>query len=96
MFTQTDINNINDHIEELKGVIQRLKEENTLSSTTSSQKECNTFMIESFTNSIKLYERKALCIKLELENPTPPQPHVMDARLTNPSLTRSPRAFLAN
>lgn len=87
MFTQTDINNINDHIEELKGIIQRLKEENTLSSTTSSQKEANSFMIESFTNSIKLYESKLRYITYELENPTPVQPHVMDVRLTNPSFT---------
>jgi len=95
MYTQTEINNINDHIEELKRVIQRLKEENTLSSTTSGQKEANAFMIESFTNSIRVLERKALCIKLELENPTPTQPPVMDERISNPSFRYSPRAFLA-
>ncbi|MES9761733.1 hypothetical protein [Priestia megaterium] len=93
MFTQTDINNINDHIEELKGIIQRLKEENTLSSTTSSQKEANAFMIDKFTNSIKLYESKARYIKLELDNPTPPQPSILDKRLYNPS---SPQAFMHN
>lgn len=87
MFTQTDITNLEESIEELKGAIQQLKEENSLSATLSSQRECNSWMIERLQNTIKLQESKIRYIKLELQNPTPQQPHVLDAHLTNPSFT---------
>ncbi|MHC8965780.1 hypothetical protein, partial [Priestia aryabhattai] len=83
MFTYKDITDIEEHIEELKAIIQQLKDENSLSATIASQRECNSWMINKFTNSIKLYESKIRYIKLELTDSTPPQPSLMDKRLYN-------------
>lgn len=92
MFTYKDITDIEEHIEELKTIIQQLKEENSLSATIASQRECNSWMINKFTNSIRMCESKISYIKIELDNPIPPQPSLLDKRLHNPS---SPRTFLA-
>ncbi|MFS2174252.1 hypothetical protein [Priestia megaterium] len=92
MFTESDITNLEESIEELKGIIQQLKEENSLSATLSSQREANSWMIERLQNTIKLQESKIRYIKLELADSTPSQPSLLDKRLHNPS---SPRTFLA-
>lgn len=96
MFTHKDVKEHEEYIEELKSFIKQLKAENELPYTTSSQRSCNEYMIDTFSNTVKVCQSKVRYMKLDIDNPTPPQPHVMDARLTNPSLTRSPRAFLAN
>lgn len=52
------VRDIKNHLDELKVIVTKLEQENTSSSISKEQKECNTQMISAFQYQIKSYERK--------------------------------------
>jgi len=90
-----ELKRIEHSVSDIERLTEQLKQENAMSSTSKTQKECNDFMIKRFEHNTMVYMKRKEYMLLLLERPEEEQPNLYN-ELTNPSssLRHTPRAFL--
>lgn len=95
MIDYKQINDITAHLLDLEQTIQQLKDENVLTSTVKEQRECNEWMIQSFSHSIKALEKRKRMLMNGSYEPTNATDILMEA-IKDPNYRCMPALLLAN